>query len=271
MPHKKYGQHIGYMFEMPTAQVWKKQFESGALKPPRTFFWETKPPEELYDLQSDKWEVNNLASLPAHKAVLARMRKAVHDWMVEVRDVGLLPENEIASRSAQSSPYEAGHDPKRYPMERVLDTAELASMMDAKDTKALVDRLSDSDSAVRYWAALGLQMRGGKTVLGARAALRKLLEDPAPAPKIAAAEALGRFGNERDVADALRVLQDLAPADRNGSAVTIMALNGLTSMGVKAKPALGTIKSMQARDPKSPQRLQEYPVRLVKTLTEDLS
>ena len=29
MPHKIYGQHIGYMFEMPTAQVWKKGFESG--------------------------------------------------------------------------------------------------------------------------------------------------------------------------------------------------------------------------------------------------
>ena len=271
MPHKKYGQHVSYMFEMPTTQVWKKAFDSGSATAAQKTFWGTKPPEELYDLESDPDEVKNLASSPAHKATLERMRKAVRGWMLEVRDVGLLPENEIAARAAQSSPYEVGHNPQRYPLERVLETAELASMMQPSATKTLIQRLSDSDSAVRYWAALGLQMRGEKVVQDSRAALRKLLADAEPAPRIAAAEALGRFGDEKDVADALKVLTELAPADKNGSAVTIMALNALTSMGDRAKPALTTIKTMQPRDPKSPQRLQEYPVRLVKTLTQDLS
>jgi uncharacterized sulfatase len=271
MPHKKYGQHVAYMFEMPTTQAWKKAFDSGKATDAQKIFWGTKPPEELYDLESDKDEVKNLASSPAHKAILTKMRKAVHDWMVEIRDVGLLPENEIASRAGQGAPYEVGHDAKRYPFERVLDTAEIASMMEERGTKTLVDRLADSDSAVRYWAALGLQMRGEKAVQASRAALRKLLDDQAPAPRIAAAEALGRFGNEQDAADAVRVLSELAPADKNGSAVTIMALNALTSMGPRAKAALPLIKTMQPRDPKSPQRLQEYPVRLVKSLTADLS
>ncbi|HYO81011.1 MAG TPA: sulfatase, partial [Bryobacteraceae bacterium] len=62
MPHRIYGQHIAYMFEMPTVQVWKKQFDAGQLKPQQTAFWKEKPSEELYDLHSDPDEVTNLAS-----------------------------------------------------------------------------------------------------------------------------------------------------------------------------------------------------------------
>jgi uncharacterized sulfatase len=271
MPHKIYGQYIGYMFEMPTAQVWKRQYDSKQLQPPRTHFWETKPPEELYDLRSDPDEVENLATSAKHRPVLERMRQRVHDWMLGIRDVGLLPENEILSRAVNGAPYTAGHDRGHVPLERILETAEAAASLDAKATKLLTERLADADSAVRYWAALGLQMRGAETVRQSRDALRKLLADPAPAPRIAAAEAIGRFGNEQDVADAVRVLSELAPPLRNGSAVSILAMNALTTLGVKARPALGVIRTMEAKDPKSPARLQEYPGRLIAKLTADLS
>jgi uncharacterized sulfatase len=271
MPHRIYGQYIGYMFEMPTARVWKQQYDNKQLGPPRTFFWEPKPPEELYDLQSDPDEVKNLAASVAHRQVLERMRKRLHDWMLEIRDVGLLPENEILSRAVNGAPYTAGHDRSRVPLERILDTAEAASSLDPKAVKLLVGRLGDADSAVRYWAALGLQMRGAETVKQSREALRKLLVDPAPAPRIAAAEAIGRFGNEDDSADAVKVLSELAPPVRSGSAVSILAMNALTTLGRKAEPALAVIRSMDPKDPKSPERLQEYPKRLIEKLTADLS
>ncbi|HTM48557.1 MAG TPA: sulfatase, partial [Bryobacteraceae bacterium] len=57
MPHKIYGQHIDYMFQTPTTSVWKKLYDEGKLQPPKTYFWETKPPEELYDLENDPDEV----------------------------------------------------------------------------------------------------------------------------------------------------------------------------------------------------------------------
>ena len=47
--------------------------------------------------------------------------------------------------------------------------------------------------------------------------------------------------------NALRVLEELAPADRNGSAVTILALNAITSMGARAKPAPMPAMSPMAR------------------------
>ncbi|MFT5130058.1 MAG: arylsulfatase A-like enzyme, partial [Rhodothermales bacterium] len=51
-PHKIYGQYIDYMFQTPTTRRWRELYDAGALKPPQTFFWETKPAEELYDLQA---------------------------------------------------------------------------------------------------------------------------------------------------------------------------------------------------------------------------
>jgi hypothetical protein len=46
--------------------------------------------------------------------------------------------------------------------------------------------LSDEDSAVRYWAALGLLMRGAAGVAAGEPAFEKLLDDPEPAPRIVA-------------------------------------------------------------------------------------
>lgn len=270
MPHRIYGQHIGYMFEMPTAQVWKRKFDEGNLTPAQAAFWKTKPPEELYDLESDRDEVKNLAGVPEYRGRLVAMRKAVHDWQLAIRDVGLLPECEVLSRSGSGAPYDVGHDAGKFPIELILETAEMASSLDGAYTDKLMNRLTHEDSAVRYWAALGLQMRGKTAVHSAGKELRTLLQDSAPAPRIAAAETLGLFGTPDDVAESLKVLMQAAPADRNGSAVSILAMNALTVLGGKAKPALETIRSMSAKDPGSPARIQEYPQRLVTTLSKDL-
>lgn len=269
MPHKPYGQHVAYMFNMPTTVVWKKMYDAGELKPPQTYFWETKPPEELYDLQSDPDEVKNLAGSPEHKSTLMRFRKAMHEHMVSTRDVGILPECEVLARSPDGAPYNLGHDPKRFAMERVLETAEMASLK--PDPAALTRRLSDPDSGVRYWAVLGLQIKGADAVKQAKSELRKVLNDGSAGPKIAAAETLGRFCDEDDLKEALRVLGEMAPADKNGVAASVLAMNAITTLGKKAQPLLTTIKSMNSRDPKAPQKMQEYVPRLVKTLTAELS
>ena len=58
-----------------------------------------KPAEELYDLQTDPDEVNNLADAAEHRETLEKMRKAHREWEKTIRDVGFLPEAEVHSRS----------------------------------------------------------------------------------------------------------------------------------------------------------------------------
>ena len=266
MPHRIYGQFIHYMFQTPTTRIWKQLYDEGKLAPPQTFFWETKPPEELYDLQADPDEVRNLAGSPAHQAVLEQMRAAVREQALRVRDLGFLPEAERHRRVGNGAPYGFGHDPERYPLERILAMAELASSLKPDPGSAFRAGLNDPEPGVRYWAALGLLMRGERAVTAAADALRRALKDESPSVRVAAAEALGRFGARRDLNDALNVLRELAHPERNSVPVCLEALSAIDALGPKATPILADLRAMPRKPVKPPPRLAEYVPRALENL-----
>jgi arylsulfatase A-like enzyme len=270
MPHRPYGQHVNTMFQMPTTQVWRKLYDAGKLNAAQRHFWETKPPEELYDLHNDRDEVNNLAASAAHRATLEKMRKANQEHIRRIRDVGFLPEGEIHSRAQGSTPYEVGHDDRRYPAERVIATAELASSLDAKATPALVKALADPDSAVRYWAASGVLMRGAAGAKPSLPALRKALADSGPYVRAVAAEALARYGTADDLKKSLDVLAALVPADKNGAYVSLWALITIDDLGEKARPVWPKIKDAERVDEKAAKRAQGYPGRVMDKLKKSM-
>lgn len=270
-PHKIYGQHVAYMFLTRTTQVWERMYREGKLKPPQTFFWETKPPEELYDLEADRDEVDNLAGSPQHKAALERLRQAHREHERAVRDLGLLPEAEMHARAKGTSLYELGHDPKRYGFERVFAAADLATSGRTGVTAELLKAIEDRDSGVRYWGVMGALIRGEKECEAAAPALRKALEDASPSVRIAAAEALGRYGTEDDLKRAMPLLIGLADAERNGCQLAIQALNAIDAIGKKAAPWKEEILKVPAVDPKAPERAnQQYTNRLLERLREVL-
>lgn len=270
MPHKTQGQYLNYMFQTPTTRVWKALFDQGKLNEAQSFFWKPRPPEELYDLESDPDEVHNLASSPKHQEVLKRLRQANIDHILKVRDVGFLPEDEMHARSVGATPYEMGHDGKRYPLERIFAMADLASMLKPEDTPQLLEGLGDPDSAVRYWAALGLLMRGDKAVARARSGLLKALDDRAPAVRVAAAEALGKYGSQADADRAVATLAQLVSYRKNGLFVSVQALNALGQLGPRAAAALPAIRSAGEGAAEVNQRQREYIPRLVEKLLADL-
>jgi arylsulfatase A-like enzyme len=268
MPHLIYGQHLDYMFQTPTTRVWRELYDLGRLRPPQTSFWERKPPEELYDLESDPDEVRNLAGSSAHREILDELRTAVRSQALAVRDVGFLPEAEMHRRAGTSTIYDMAHDPARYPFERVFETADLASAMRAEDTPELRRRLGDGDAAVRYWAVLGLQMSGATAVNAETQRLRALLQDTAPNVRIAAAQALGELGGLDDLAAALATLRELVDPARNTIYVAGAALNAVDALGTKAATLHDTIRTMSQDDPRSPARAAgAYVERLVAHIT----
>jgi uncharacterized sulfatase len=270
MPHKIYGQHVAYMFETPTTQVWEQLYDAGKLQPPQTHFWERKPAEELFDLQNDPDEVRNLAGSPEHQEVLARLRAAQQELAVRVRDVGFLPEGEIHSRSEGSTPYDMGHDDARYPLGKIMAAAEAASSLKPDVLPDLRRSLQDDDSAVRYWAALGILMRGEDAVKSSREALRGALGDSSAYVRIVAAQALGQYGEPGDLQPALGVLFEAAPMDRNGVYVSIAALNAIDELDAKAASLKEAVAKLPTQARGTPQRMGGYVPRLIEKIMADL-
>ena len=268
-PHKIYGQHVDYMWSLPSTPAWEKLYKEGKLKAPQTHFWETKPSEELYDLQTDPDEVSNLAGLPQHQATLERFRKAHHEHELAVRDLGLLPEGEMHARAGTSAPYDMGRDPKRFPLERILAAADLASSRQSGVTARLERFIQDPDNAVRYWGVMGVLMRGKDEVAKLQTPLRKSLSDSSPYVRIAAAEALGLHGTEQDLQIVVPLLVELADSLKNGSYAAIQALNAIDTLGPKALPWKAEILALPTVDPASPERVRtEYTAKLIKRMGE---
>ena len=270
MPHKPYGQHVSYMFQTPTTQVWKKMFEDGKLNQAQSHFWKTKPAEELYDLQKDPDEVMNLAKSSEHAAILKKMRSAHLSHIRKIRDIGFLPEGEIHSRAKGSTPYEIARDSKKYPFEKILAAAELATSLKKKDLPKIADLLTDNDSAVRYWGAIGLLTHKKSGTKAFAKELVNALNDKSPYVRATAAEALGRYGSKNEQILAVKTLGELADPIENGCFPSMLAMNAIDHLDNKAKPILSRIKSMPRTPEGVDKRFQGYVGRLIDTTVKEL-
>ena len=271
MPHKLYGQHVGYMFVTTTTQVWKRLYDEGKLNEAQSHFWKTKPAEELYDLEKDPDEVNNLANSKGHAKILSQMRQAHRAHVTKIRDVGFLPEGEIHNRSKGSTPYEMGHDDNKYPFEKIRSAADLASSMNKNELPAITKLLTHSDSAVRYWGALGLLMQEKSGVRHGKESLVKALNDSSLYVRVIAAEALGKYGSKNEIKLAVKVLGAIADPIKNGCFPSMMAMNAIDHLDDKAKSLLPLIQSMPRTPTEVDKRFQGYVGRLVDTTINELT
>jgi uncharacterized sulfatase len=158
----------------------------------RYLIWQDhKPLEELYDIETDPEETDNLADDPVYSGIKDELRRKLFAWMIETRDLGLLDEIEIVARAAKHGgvSFEVGRHCDN--LERILETADLPRLGDKGRTE-LLNRLDDADSAVRYWAVTGLCSLGVDADLVER--MKPLLEDESMSVGLAAADYLVRLG-----------------------------------------------------------------------------
>ncbi|MEW6356194.1 MAG: sulfatase-like hydrolase/transferase [Planctomycetota bacterium] len=94
--------------------------------------------------------------------------------------------------------------------------------------------LNDPDASVRYWGVVGLHVLGKEDE-----AIGKLLNDPSPIVRIAAAEAMCDWGREKEARPVL-----LDAAKHESQSVRHNAAIALGRIGEKARPALPEIKDM---------------------------
>lgn len=192
MSHVPHAQPSQYKDGKKIVQVIRGLHKEGKLNEVQSRpFASRRPPEELYDLQSDPHELVNLATEPKHRDRLADMRKALHQRMTETRDMGLIPEPilEDVGREAGNK-YLAFLKKDRGKQTRRL--IEVITAGEANEGAKLLHFAKSADPSTRYWAAVWL---GVNKTEKSKATLLKLTNDPVPAVRVAAAQALCKLGD----------------------------------------------------------------------------
>tara|TARA_R110002096_G_scaffold147671_22_gene307830 strand:- start:31763 stop:33646 length:1884 start_codon:yes stop_codon:yes gene_type:complete len=271
LPHKPWGQYIQYMFATPTTRVWNDLYQQGKLNPVQAQFWQTKPAEELYDLENDPHETVNLAESADHAEILAEMRQAHAEWSATIKDVGLLSEYEFHKRAndAGKSIYEMGHDAKLFDHPAIFAAANLATSLKKKDLPEIANLLDHEDSGVRYWGAIGLLTQEADGVNAGHDKLVSALSDPSLIVQVTAAEALGRYGSEEDLADALPILVKHAQPEADAY-LAIAAWNAIDYLDDRASSVVDQLAATSPKPVKVPNRAGNYSTALKTKALADL-
>ncbi len=191
-PYYPYAQYMEYAENGPMMKEWRRVQAEGKLLPDsKKFMAKNKPVEELYDIVNDPHELNNLAGNPEYAKILDKMWDAHQKWVLDIKDLGLLPEPELAELDKKY--------PNRYSIFRqahpeidiakIQAVAAMAGRPDRTDRPTLLQAMEDKDVSVRYWGAIGLGNLGLKTVQ-AKKQLTSALNDSSDSVRIAAARAL---------------------------------------------------------------------------------
>ncbi len=98
-PEVPYSQEITFLDQMPLMAEIHRLEASGQLNRAQSYWLKgPKPARELYDLEKDPFELENLAALPEYQSDIARMEGALVNWQETYGDLKDVPETEQAER-----------------------------------------------------------------------------------------------------------------------------------------------------------------------------
>ncbi len=195
MPYAPAGQHLAYLWNAPATRAWERHHREGRTNEITGRFFQPRVSEEFYDNDSDFDNVYNLIDESEHETRIADMKRALRHKQLELFDSGLLPEKMRERRAEQHglTIYELVRDKGLYPLEAYLDAADLALARDKSNLDTFIERMSDEDEGMRWWAVTGLHLLE-KDATPAQSVLERALMDEAHEARIMAAWTLIKLG-----------------------------------------------------------------------------
>ncbi len=95
-PNEPFPIWVPYLCNMPIYKEMLRLDAEGKLTgPQKSWMAYSRPPEELYDVKADPFQINNLVNDPKLKTVLEDLRKRHKEWTIETSDMGHLNEPEM--------------------------------------------------------------------------------------------------------------------------------------------------------------------------------
>jgi len=232
LPHLQLIQPNFYTDQSEIMQELLRLKEITEMTPEQYSMWQPRrSPEELFDLENDPHETQNLASDPEYKNVLFTMREELRLWLIETHDTGLIPEGYLLDNCNPETAYEVSASNQFFPVEKIIKTNDLL-LADQIDEETLLLRLKDKEILIRYWAAVTTQYITNPTSHLIEA-LDNALKDPSVYVRLAVAEALCAL-NQCNSAAQQRILEGLQSDKRMVSlmAARIFELNRNKATGI---------------------------------------
>ena len=149
----------GYAYNSDIMVAIRRELNDGGLTDVQAAPYLPSQLEYLYDMEADKWEMNNLAGDPQYADLLAEFRGEMVRYSKAIKDLGFMPEFEMQRRSASSTPMEIRDN---FDVDAVVDAAMLVGEEGVKEQQ--LEWLSSTDPLVRYWAAVGIYAQGEEAV-----------------------------------------------------------------------------------------------------------
>lgn len=225
-PHTWAAPYSFYQFDMASWPAWRKAWKNGSLSGVQASLWENnQATEELYDTQSDPWEIKNLATDPAHSERLTKMRETLYNHMLKIHDTGIIPEPLFDSIRGEKTIMEIAAAAPEYDRNRLLKLAFIASSGDPEGLELLEKTTAHESPIARFWAFSGLVTLREKASSSEKIIIAGL-KDPVTLIRAQAAIALHNIGHRQSAVQFLQTQldQDLSVTDEAMIINTFMQL-----------------------------------------------
>lgn len=199
MPHRPLGRSARYGYTVQANwRAWEKHYDSGNCDEIQSQFYRPKLAVELFNTLEDPWQVKNLSQDKEHKKKLEELSAELDRWMVDTRDVGLIPEAMFTDLIGEGKKHRTIYEYAQssdYPIQRILEAAKMATSGRPGSIQACLSYLKNENPIIRHWGAYGLYLAGTADE-SIQQGLRNIVQnDKFVSNRIMANQALGLYGN----------------------------------------------------------------------------
>ena len=225
LSYRPHAQRNQYKDGKEISKHMRELFNSGKLNELQARFYQpTRPDEELYNLENDPYEINNLAADSKYKSELMKMRSVLYKWMDETNDAGLIPEPILEDLGKKyGNKYTAMKQPELTDIQKRL--IQIIESGEKQNNAVLLEKIKAEEPSERYWAVTWL---GVNKVNSAKVQVTALTQDKNPSVRIAANLALYKIDQTYNPIPALG-----KEVNHKNLIVGMYAINAIEQTGIR--------------------------------------
>lgn len=192
-PFNPDGLYNFYRYKALAYKEWRQLYKSGGLNETQKQFFEPRPAEQLFDLEADPYETNNLAMDPDHQEKVMELREVLTDWVKGMPDLSFYPEPELAKEAFQN-PVGFGQKNKTEIAE-LVDISNLSLLTFDQASEGIKNAIASDNPWKKYWALVVCSSFGQEASMFYQQA-KQLTKDTNPLVRTRAAEFLALSGQQ---------------------------------------------------------------------------